>query len=546
MDQSFRMHLNAGQLSISDLNLRSSHFLKLPNELLLQIIRDTEPDDFWNLASSCQHMWMLSREFVLQHKQKQRSHRHYPYFRTPWEQHSHPLTRSNPSAPVRPDYSVVWDVYELLTCFPSAAKFVKSVALMREFRLLHDTSITHLNRIATSPIIHKFVSESTTLQQADLVGAVLDGLQIPDPRIYPNHRCWAFGWLVLLMLCCNIECLTTPRFGARDILKLMSTIAVSVYHEKFSSLGGNSYGLWSNLREIYIGPYQSKLPFQGMVLDYAELRQVARAERGIYIPIELVLPLLHLPSLKKLCVWYLCSAETPQDFEEAKRKTELVRSNVEHIEVCYGDVATDQLEAFFRPLKKLRRLIWAHQARENPNPNPAPFSFSGMNNALCNVRSALEALSLTLPGYTPIHSPYDGVSSLNGFTALKQLSIDVSLLFPAQPGAVGSQGARAPPLKLVDMIPTSLVTLSIFRSRRHIKEFEWEMFFAGLAHAKRRGRFPSFDLVRFYGNYSENNTLYSERTFDRRSESDYNHSFPTIGGIVERIVSAGITCTVYT
>jgi hypothetical protein len=545
MADSLRMDPSEDHLPLSDLTLRNSRLLQLPNELLLQIIRDTEPDEFWSLAASCQHMWILSREFVFLRRQQQRSHRHYPYFRTPWEHHPDPLTRSNPSAPLLPDYTVIWDVHELLTRFQSAAKFVKSIALMKESPT--PTSFMRLYRIATSPLIQKFVSESNILQQADLVGKILDGLEVSRTLLQPSDVLWGSGRLVLLMLCYNIQSLTIPRLGATHLLKLMSSVATSMYRERIPTLGGNLYGLWSNLKEIYIGPYSWKLPSQGRLLDLPEMRLRQRIERDIQIPIEVVLPLLYLPSLKKLCVWQLSPATTSQAFEEACNGTELLTSNIVSVEVFYGEVAQSQLEAFFRPMKKLRRLIWINKEGENRNGSHSSISLHGIKKALCNAQLTLESLCLALPGPVPIHSVEHGFSGLQAFTALKDLAIDVCLLFPGRGDVTSSVGARTAPIRFVEMMPSSLTTLSIFRSREHIKEFEWETFFASLPYAKSKGRFPAFAHLQFYGNYREPNNVDSGRSaFDWQSEYNSIRVFPAIGGIVERLIKAGIACTVHT
>jgi hypothetical protein len=295
----------------------------------------------------------------------------------------------------------------------------------------------------------------------------------------------------------------------------MSQIIVDTYYDKFASLGGNRYGFWSSLTEICIEPAPALSGIFGIryILPF-----------GQYVEMEDVMLLLLLPSLKRLSISFMASFSATR-FEQVKEITDSAISNIEELEVRMAFVSAARLGTFFKPMKNLRRLVWGHRDRQGERVTSGNFTLEGFN-ALSESKSTLNGLSLFLPDNYPIRSVIEqSLSNLQTFTALKDLRLDASLLFPGHPRTSGPHRVTQ---ALKDILPSSLEVLTIWRAWRGYREFEWESLFRGFPYACRRGRFPRMQRIRLLGDVSP-------PSFPSDS------LWPAIGSVVERVQNAGIT-----
>jgi F-box-like len=494
--------------------------LSLPNELLLQIIEDTEPNDFWNLAATCRQFRALSAEYVQERNELQRHMLHYPY--TPRSSQQQDGGTVVVFQAVGQDHrglnSVIWDIHQLLTTLSGAAKFTLAIVLKRESRPSERTDaetnevIRRLNELSSSSGIVNFVLSCAVFRCLPDVDRVLTELQIDEDTDRDAH--WVWGWLILLVLCYNVECLSIPQSGARKLVQLMATIVTKTYRNKFATLGGMPYGVWSNLMEIYISPPTT-----------APLRPGVQALPSLCIPVDYVMQLLFLPNLKNLYVWNVIaqSEDTINAFRDTIESTSFA-STLEILEVHNGWIKAEHIQILLRPLRKLRRLTWNFP---QPTPGATPeevFSGDRFYHALIQLRHTLEYLSIGLPPMASSRSNINFLSSLKAFRNLAELRVDASFLFPTD----AMVGPRAPPISLRQMLPISIQKLTIWRSWRNYCEFEWEYLFQGLAYAKRMKELPYLSLIRFYGELTPG--LQSLRPLR-----------PAIGSIVESLERAGIS-----
>jgi hypothetical protein len=417
-----------------------------------------------------------------------------------------------------PVSSIIWDVYELLVNSLPKARCTKVISLKKERWLRSFTAqearhmIEKLNELSESTEIRQFVHNSAILKRCNLVQSTVTGLQISAVQ---NQPYWIWGWLLLLLQCYNVEYLSIPRNDAKLFIHLMSQIVVDTYHGKYASLGGNPYRIWSRLKEVCIKPLHS----QDLIHAVGDSLPASQC-----VEMEDVMLLLLLPSLKKLYIWFMDS-NSVTNFRVVSEKTEFAISSIEEIEVHMAKVPVDRLEAFFRPMRNLDRLIWCHRNRRDDRELTSEvFDLVKFTNALHHTRHALKSLTLSLPDSYPIRSTFFGFYSFKAFTTLIDLRIDASLLFSGHPKTGGPQNV---PIALKDILPSSLEFLTVMRAWKNYKEFEWESLFSGFVYARRHGRFPRMERIRLCGDVVPH-------------PSCYNLTWPAIGSIVERLQNTGI------
>lgn len=510
------------------LGRRQSRLLSLPVELIFKIFEHTEIHEFAPLAQTCRYMYHLASELIDTRKNLQTLGKYYPC-----SPNVNTFYRRGQGGPV-----TIWaDVHNVLKTNPKLCKFTRAIVLKRERRPFRDLlptdldynseldPIVRIQRLSNSNLICKFIQNSGVLQRANLTIPCFQGLIYVEDDPEGRRQNWVWGWLLLLVMCHNVEYLLIPRKGSKALVDVMGQIILITYYQSPAELGGKSYGIWSNLTEILLAPSNPRMRrIRDENIRFGEMPPTASC-----LAVEDVGILTMLPSLKKLHIVNMVSQpNSAARIHGFHHLTASFASNLEDLEVHMACVEAEHAAIFFLPLTKLRRLTWHHKdLRGDAHTIPNLFSSRGFMMAVRHLKHTLEYISLVVPCMSPRRSPHGAFCSLQEFDNLKELRIDASLLFPTAAGV----GPQAAPISMSNLLPRNIREVWIWRSVTSYVEFEWEYLFDALAWQKRAGNFPDLKILSFLSDMRWDSQVFGRDT-----------NIPKVGVLPERLIKSGIQC----
>lgn len=431
--------------------------LDLPNELLLQILDTSRPNEFEHFVLSCKHLHHLARDLIVEHNRLKKD---FGSLRL--------ICYSGSSSHSRESRRFAGHAMMLLaklSDMPLAVQYIRRLDFGRCDELPEGRTIeefmTDLERCETGCFAMSESLRRVGVEADDWCDAVSDKSVVSSSThntdgLTSREKARYFetlgdrAFIVLLLHAVNLRQLHIHHRTRMTFFNDRS------YVSAIEKLARSDVGERSDQNPRMIQPASRPL-------GRLEVLGPWRSDTEFGTPVQAIAPFLLIPSLKKIVGFQYCAAGDRQaglrdqwywTYDWPYR----CECAIEEIELSQSAISPVNLREFLKPMQSLRSFRHLHNSFGNgAGVDWDPASFLAVIGECCG--RTLQDLTLATRSRCDF-VPMDW--SFMAFEQLRTLEIDAALLLDVRCRSTPKDGARSGARSLVEHLPSSLVELTLF------------------------------------------------------------------------------------